>query len=51
MTKDSMRGSRVDALLAKREEDVDWFTKFILQEGTQKGIKAYLETLGSKRKK
>lgn len=47
-TKRLLRGAAVDELLAGREADVAWFTEFVLEEGTQKGIKAYLDSLKKK---
>ncbi|GMI06264.1 hypothetical protein TrVE_jg13516 [Triparma verrucosa] len=47
-TKRMCRGELVRDLEGKIEEDVGWFTDFILEEGTQKGIEGYLKSLSKK---
>ena len=49
-TKLMVRGPAVQKLLDQQEEDVKWFCDFLLEEGTQKGIKAYLDGLRTKKK-
>jgi len=44
-----LRSDLLDDLKEKRELDVGWFRDFIMEEGTQKGIDAYLKSLGGKK--
>jgi len=48
-TKVMLRAEILDGLKEKRELDVGWFRDFIMEEGTQKGIDAYLKSLGGKK--
>jgi 3,2-trans-enoyl-CoA isomerase len=48
-TKEMMRHPAIDQLLADKEKDVTWFCDFLLEEGTQKGIKIYLDSLSKKK--
>ncbi|GMI31147.1 hypothetical protein TrRE_jg11439 [Triparma retinervis] len=44
-----LRSEMMDELREKKELDVGWFRDFIMEEGTQKGIDAYLKSLGGKK--
>ena len=47
-TKLMQRVANINELVERQEEDVLWFTTFLLEEGTQRGIKAYLESFKKK---
>lgn len=49
LTKLALRKPAVDKLLAKQQEDIEYFAKFIVKDSIQKGLGKYLEALKQKR--
>lgn len=49
LTKLALRKSTVDNLVAKQQEDIEYFAKFIVKDSIQKGLAKYLEALKQKK--
>lgn len=48
LTKLALRKPTVDKLLAKQQEDTEFFANFIVKDSIQKGLAKYLEALKQK---